>query len=98
MTVNVYFQFNDNDKLVNGTYSFLKKYADPQLYLQDYNKFKDILTSKHGKPILDKEEWNEKTTPFEKADCEQTITVYIGYNECHYVRITSYITTNYRNA
>src|ERR1700744_3939664 len=36
----VVYIFNDNDKLACGLYVFTKKYSNPQLYLQDYNKFK----------------------------------------------------------
>jgi hypothetical protein len=72
--VNIYYQFNDNDKLINGTYFFTKKYTDPQLNLQDYNKFKELLTLKYGKPEIDKEEWSENTVPFEKVDYGQAIS------------------------
>jgi hypothetical protein len=35
----VYYIFNDNDKLTSGMYVFTKKYTNPRLYIQDYNKF-----------------------------------------------------------
>ena len=72
--VTIFYQFNDNDKLINGTYFFVKKYTDPQLYLQDYNKFKELLTLKYGKPKADKEEWSSNTVPFEKEDYGQPIS------------------------
>jgi hypothetical protein len=71
--VTVIYQFNDNDKLINGTYIFGKKYSDPQLYLQDYEKFKGLLTQKYGKPASDAEEWSSNTTPFVKENYGQAI-------------------------
>lgn len=71
--VTVIYQFNDNDKLINGTYVFGKKYSDPQLYLQDYEKFKKLLTSKYGKPLSDAEEWSSSTAPFIRDNYGQAI-------------------------
>lgn len=48
----VIYMFNDNDKLTSGMYVFTKKYTNPQLYIQDYNKFKNLLTQKYGKPAV----------------------------------------------
>src|ERR1700712_1112743 len=50
---NLFYIFNDNDKLISGMYYFTKKYDNPQLYLQDYNKFKTLLIQKYGKPNSD---------------------------------------------
>lgn len=72
--VTVIYQFNDNDKLINGSYIFGKKYSDPQLYLHDYEKFKELLTIKYGKPISDEEEWSSNTTPFTKENYGQAIS------------------------
>ncbi len=72
--VTVIYQFNDNDKLINGTYIFAKKYSDPQLYMYDFNKFKDLLTLKYGKPYLDNEEWSSNTVPFDKENYGQAIS------------------------
>ena len=49
----VIYIFNDNDKLIGGNYVFTKKYSNPELYMQDYNRFKDLLTQKYGKPSSD---------------------------------------------
>jgi hypothetical protein len=54
----VIYIFNDNDKLASGLYVFTKKYSNPQLYLQEYNKFKDLLSEKYGKPAIESETWN----------------------------------------
>jgi hypothetical protein len=69
----VIYIFNDNDKLASGLYVFSKKYSNPQLYLQDYNKFKALLTEKYGKPASEKENWNSTTTATEKHNYGQTI-------------------------
>ena len=37
----IIYQFNDNDKFVGGTYNFTKRFANPQFYITDYNKFKE---------------------------------------------------------
>jgi hypothetical protein len=70
----VNYQFNDNDKLVSGTYTFTKKYSNPQLYIQDFAKFKNLLNSKYGAARLNKEEWSANTTPNEKENYGQAIS------------------------
>jgi hypothetical protein len=70
----VNYQFNDNNKLVSGTYTFTKKYSNPQLYIQDYAKFRDLLTTKYGNPILNREEWRGNITPYEKENYGQAIS------------------------
>lgn len=72
--VNIYYQFNDNDKLINGTYFFRKNYTDPQLFLEDYKEFKELLSTKYGKPKMDEEEWSSNTVPFDKDDWGQAIS------------------------
>lgn len=69
----VVYIFNDNDKLTSGMYIFSKKYSNPQLYLQDYNKFKALLTEKYGKPVSDKENWANKTSVAEKHNYGQAV-------------------------
>ncbi len=70
----VIYQFNDNNKLVSGTYIFTKKYSNPQLYLKDYSNFKQLLTQKYGKPKSENEEWSSNTTPADKENYGQAIT------------------------
>src|ERR1700694_1678711 len=53
----VVYIFNDNDKLKSGMYIFSKKYSNPELYLQDYNKFKALLREKYGNPVIENENW-----------------------------------------
>lgn len=70
----VVYIFNDNDRLTSGLYVFTKKYANPQLYIQDYNKFKNLLTEKYGKPSSEKENWSSSTTASEKHDYGQAVS------------------------
>lgn len=70
---NVSYIFNDNDKLESGVYLFTKKYSNPQLYLQDYNKFKALLTQKYGKPASEKKAWQNNTPSTEKPNYGQAI-------------------------
>jgi hypothetical protein len=71
--VDAYYIFNDNDKLISGLYFFTKKYDNNQLYLQDYNKFKSLLTEKYGKPKAEKENWVIKTKSKDKNSYGQAI-------------------------
>ncbi len=71
--VNVNYQFNDNGKFVSGIYVFSKIYSNPQLYIQDFVKFKRLLTTKYGTPSLSKEEWSSNTTPSDKNNYGQAI-------------------------
>src|SRR3978361_512963 len=70
---NLFYIFNDNDKLISGMYYFTKKYDNPQLYLQDYAKFKALLAKKYGKAISEKEYWNHNTPPTEKHNYGQAV-------------------------
>ncbi len=70
---NVFYIFNDNDKLISGLYFFTKQYENPQLYLQDYNKFKTLLVQKYGKPSSDLQTWNHNTPPTEKHNYGQAV-------------------------
>jgi len=69
----VVYIFNDNDKLESGMYVFSKKYSNPELYLQDYNKFKSLLIEKYGKPVSEKENWSASTVVAEKHNYGQAI-------------------------
>lgn len=70
----VVYQFNDNDKLIGGTYAFSKTYTNPQFYVQDYNKFKELLTTKYGKPEYDREDLSPNTTTEEKENYGQAVS------------------------
>ena len=64
---------NDNDKLACGMYVFSKKYSNPKLYLEDYKKFKVLLTEKYGKPVIEKENWNNSSTITEKHNYGESV-------------------------
>lgn len=70
---NVSYGFNENDKLISGNYVFNKKYTNPQLYLQDFNTFKKLLTRKYGKPTSEKMNWNKNTPVLEKHNYGQAV-------------------------
>ena len=57
----VYYQFNDNDVLETGLYFFTKEYSNPQLYLEDFSRFKKMLCNKYGQPSSEKETWHKYT-------------------------------------
>jgi hypothetical protein len=65
--------FNDNDKLVSGIYFLDKKYSNPQLYLQDYNKFKVLLTEKYGRPTSEKVQSNNENETDEIHNYGQSV-------------------------
>ncbi len=69
----VNYQFNDNNKLVSGTYTFTKKFSNPQLYIQDYAKFTKLLTEKYGTPKLAREVWSTNTPQNEKENYGQAV-------------------------
>jgi hypothetical protein len=69
----VLYIFNDNDKLESGMYIFSKKYSNPQLYLQDYKKFKTLLKEKYGVPSTEKEGWSYNTPVAEKHTDGQAV-------------------------
>ena len=58
----VIYTFNDNDKFISGAYVFTKNYSNPQLYVQDYNKFKQVLIQKYGKPKNDLKNWTSESS------------------------------------
>lgn len=54
-------------------YLFSKKYSNPQLYIQDYNKFKALLTKKYGKAASENETWASQATAKQKQDYGQAV-------------------------
>ncbi len=70
---NVIYIFNSNNKLVSGNYFFTKKYSNPQIYMQEYNKFKTLLSEKYGKASSDKESWSSHVTASEKHSFGQAV-------------------------
>ena len=72
-SVEVNYQFNDDGKLVSGSYIFTKIHSNPQLYIEDYSVFKKLLITKYGNPELNKEEWSSNTTPSDKENYGQAV-------------------------
>ena len=70
----IIYQFNDNDKFVGGTYNFTKRFANPQFYITDYNKFKTLLLQKYGTPKKETEEWSSNSSPTEKENWGQAVS------------------------
>lgn len=69
----VYYIFNANDKLLSGMYRFTKEYANPQLYFDDYMKFRDLLTKKYGKASTESQVKNSNLTGTENQDYGQLV-------------------------
>ena len=59
LQVNIIYKFTDN-KLNVGTYKFTTKYANNNVYMQDYEKINNFLDLKYGKPEIRKEIWNNE--------------------------------------
>ncbi len=70
---NVYYIFNTNDKLLGGMYRFKKEYANAQLYVEDYNKFKDLLVKKYGKPASETQIKNSNMSDTENQNFGQLV-------------------------
>jgi len=51
----------DNNRLVTARYNLLEKYADKNLYIEEYLKIKDHLVSKIGAPSADTVTWQDPT-------------------------------------
>lgn len=61
----IIYEFIDG-KLVSGTYAIKDIHITNDLYLNDYNDLKKLLTEKYNKPNIDKEEWLNETFKGEK--------------------------------
>ena len=51
------YQFNDKDQLYQAAYSSLEEHTNKNLYLEDYEQFKESLIEKYGQPSEDEEFW-----------------------------------------
>lgn len=49
-------------KLTGATYLYIIEHYIPNQYLDDYNKIKDILISKYGRPSVDTTEWKSEAS------------------------------------
>jgi len=52
----VFYTF-ENGKLTKGAYRFLVKHSNRNLYIDDYEIIKGLLTKKYGKPKYDRKIW-----------------------------------------
>lgn len=69
----VLYIFNDNNKLISGSYILTKTHSDPELYYQNYLVFLKLLTEKYGKPNNEKETWNSSDPSYDKTNKKQGI-------------------------
>ena len=76
LQVNIIYKFTDN-KLKVGTYKFITKYANNNVYLRDYEKINDFLDLKYGKPEIRKETWNNESYKDRKGYYGNAVS--IGY-------------------
>ena len=60
------FSFIDN-RLVSGHYFFSEQHSNRNLFLEDFNRVRELLTKKYQKPSYDRVHWNQK---FYKNDPE----------------------------
>lgn len=51
------YYFTRDNKLYESGYLFVKEYVDPRSYIIDYQKVKNLIEKKYGKPYLDRENW-----------------------------------------
>ena len=49
--------FNDNDKLIGARYVLDKIFSNPDFYVNDFAKFKEMLIKKYGFPYRDEQNW-----------------------------------------
>ena len=51
------YYFTRDNKLYRSGYLFVEEYVDPRSYIIDYQKVKNLIEKKYGKPYLDRESW-----------------------------------------
>ncbi len=69
----VLYIFNDNNKLISGSYISTKIHSDPELYYQNYLVFLKLLTEKYQNPNIQKETWNSSDPTYDKTNKKQGI-------------------------
>jgi len=67
------------DKLYRAGYGFMEKHTNKNLYINDYESLKEILTKKYGKPEIDKVIW--KNDLFKSAKQDWGTAISIGHLE-----------------
>lgn len=53
----LFYRFTRDNKLYESGYLFVEEYVDPRSYIIDYQKVKNLIEKKYGKPYLDGESW-----------------------------------------
>lgn len=76
-----------NDELAQAGYAFLQDHSNPNLYIDDYHKLQDILTSKYGTPDVDTIDWKDDLYKGDQANYG------MGVAMGHMVFITKWTTT-----
>ena len=71
----------DNDHLVKARYNLLEKYADRNLYIEEYLKIKDNFISKIGPPRADTVTWQDSTYKSNNAYWGKALSM--GHVEYH---------------
>ena len=65
------------NKLKSGRYILYGSSADEQVYIDDYNRVKSLLTNRYGKPQIDQELWANST--YKDNPDRHGFAVYIGH-------------------
>ncbi|MDO9554981.1 MAG: hypothetical protein Q7J40_00155 [Atribacterota bacterium] len=63
------------DKFYRSTYLFDETHTNKNLYINDYERLKEILTKKYGKPTIDKIEWRNDLFKNDKQDWGTAISI-----------------------
>lgn len=63
------------DKFYQSTYIFNREHINKNLYINDYERLKEILIKKYGKPTIDKIEWRNDLFKNNKQDWGTAISI-----------------------
>jgi len=63
------------DKLYRSIYSLSGKHTNKNLYIDDYEELKEILTKKYDKPKIDKIDWKNDLYKDDKSDWGMAISI-----------------------
>ena len=82
VSVSVVYRFED-DKLMRATYIGRQDYYHAENYLDDYAKFKRLLTAKYGNPTTDKEYWSDNVYRKSGKRRDLAMALKIGHLSLH---------------
>ena len=57
--MNLYYLFDNNDKVYTAFYSFTETHTNKNKYIDDYDSLVSTLTEKYGKPIKNTSVWSD---------------------------------------